>query len=323
MEYAVFKMKFKGLLHIGVSSLEDCGISICADTLFSALAVETLKSGGQEAIDAFVDSVRNGDLVFSDAFPYIGGACFVRKPVFRKPGPARSVTDAESASGEKKKFKKLQYVPIDAVDAYFAGDFSPDDTLRKFSHCLGRSAVQTKAAVRRSGETLPYRVGVFGFAKDAGLYVMAGGKTEGIALFEELMRGLADCGIGGKRSAGMGRFELRRDELAGGMAKRLSVFSKGEESDASGLHVTLSPSLPRDDELDAAMEGAFFSLSRRGGFVYSETYADAPQRKNDLYVFDAGSVFTRKFAGDVYDVSNRGAHPVYRYAKPLFLGVNP
>jgi CRISPR-associated protein Csm4 len=216
----------------------------------------------------------------------------------------------------------LQYIPIDAVDAYFAGDFSPDETLRKFSSALGRLSVQTKAAVRRDGETLPYRVGAFGFAKDAGLYVIAGGRAEGLALFERLMRGLASCGIGGKRSAGMGRFELRRSELARGAAQRLSVLSEASGADAPG-HMTLSLSLPREDELDSAMEGAFFSLSKRSGFVYSETYADTPQRKNDLYVFDAGAVFARRFAGDVYDVSNRGAHPVYRCAKPLFLGVNP
>ena len=45
-------------------------------------------------------------------------------------------------------------------------------------------------------------------------------------------------------------------------------------------------------------------------------------RKNDLYVFSAGSTFTKDFSGDVYDVSNNGRHSVYRYAKPMLMGVD-
>jgi CRISPR-associated protein Csm4 len=324
MEYTIFKLKFTGLLHAGVSSLEDSGFSICADTLFSALAIEALKSGGTEPLERLRDSVRTGKLIFSDTFPCIGDEYFVRKPVFRKADYAQSERESGKGSTEKKKFKKLQYIPIGAIDAYFAGDFTPDDTLSKFSSRFGRSAVHTKAAVRFEDETLPYRVGVFGFEKDAGLYVIVGGAQGEIAFFEELMRGLAKCGIGGKRSAGMGKFELSRGELDANTAMRLAAPSSGDGESETPFkrYMTLNLSLPRDEELDFVIEDAFFSVVKRSGFVYSETYADTPLRKNDMYVFDAGSVFSKKFAGDVYDVSNRGAHPVYRCAKPLFLGVN-
>ena len=45
------------------------------------------------------------------------------------------------------------------------------------------------------------------------------------------------------------------------------------------------------------------------------------QKKKDLYVFRAGSCFVHPFAGDIYDVSDGGSHPVYRYARAMFLGV--
>lgn len=38
--------------------------------------------------------------------------------------------------------------------------------------------------------------------------------------------------------------------------------------------------------------------------------------------FSAGSTFTKDFLGDVYDVSNNGRHSVYRYAKPMLMGVD-
>ena len=50
-------------------------------------------------------------------------------------------------------------------------------------------------------------------------------------------------------------------------------------------------------------------------------YAEEYRRKRDLYVFAAGSCFKNEFEGDIYDVTNGGSHPVYRYAKPLFMGV--
>ena len=53
----------------------------------------------------------------------------------------------------------------------------------------------------------------------------------------------------------------------------------------------------------------------------SEFYAEEYRRKRDLYVFAAGSCFKNEFEGDIYDVTNGGSHPVYRYAKPLFMGV--
>jgi CRISPR-associated protein Csm4 len=321
MKYRIFKLEFLGPVHIGETSLADHGVSIGADTLFSALAAEALKSGGVESLERLRDSVRSGGLIFSDAFPYIGGEYFVKKPIFRRTDD-QSAGDAEEDSRNKKKFKKLKYMPLAAIDAYFAGDFEPDDTLRGFSEHLGVAAVQTKAAVRTGNQTLPYRVGVFGFKKGAGLYLIAGGAEESLAFFEELMDGLSKSGVGGKRSAGMGRFAVCADGFDGTTADRLEVPSKQGAEAAFSRYMTLSLSLPRDDELDSAIEGSSFSLLKRSGFVYSENYSNESLRKNDLYVFDAGSVFAKKFSGDVYDVSNHGAHPVYRYAKPLFLGVN-
>jgi CRISPR-associated protein Csm4 len=88
--------------------------------------------------------------------------------------------------------------------------------------------------------------------------------------------------------------------------------------------MTLSVCLPANDELnDALLDGASYLLLRRGGFVYSETYAAEPLRKRDFYKFSAGSLFEHPFSGDVFDVSNGAGHPVYSYAKPLFIGVSP
>ena len=76
-----------------------------------------------------------------------------------------------------------------------------------------------------------------------------------------------------------------------------------------------------DDELEQALEDASYLMQKRSGFVASAIYADEWRKKRDLYVFSAGSCFKNCFQGDIFDVSDGGRHPVYRYAKPLFMGV--
>lgn len=86
--------------------------------------------------------------------------------------------------------------------------------------------------------------------------------------------------------------------------------------------MTLSCALPQDNELAFALDGAAYQIVKRSGFIDSVHYAKEQRKHRVLYVLAAGSCFRNKFDGDIYDISNGGNHPVYRYAKPLFLGVN-
>jgi CRISPR-associated protein Csm4 len=56
--------------------------------------------------------------------------------------------------------------------------------------------------------------------------------------------------------------------------------------------------------------------------VQSATHSANPQKKRDLFLFAAGSTFSRPFDGTVFDVNaTPGAHPVYRYARALWMEV--
>ena len=83
----------------------------------------------------------------------------------------------------------------------------------------------------------------------------------------------------------------------------------------------LSVAIPAEDEKEA-IKGSNYSLLRRGGFVQSENYFETPLKKKVTYSFAPGSCFKKRFKGTILDVSNYGNHPVYRYGKPLFLGVD-
>ena len=132
-------------------------------------------------------------------------------------------------------------------------------------------------------------------------------------LMEELMESLSYIGIGGKKTSGLGKFIFR----AGKTNAVLENLLKKE----TNRYMLLSGALPQDQELDTVLEKASYGLEKRSGFVSSENYADEQQKKNDLYLLKAGSCFETQFEGDIYDVGCGGSHPVYRYAKALFVGV--
>ena len=67
------------------------------------------------------------------------------------------------------------------------------------------------------------------------------------------------------------------------------------------------------------MADATYSFEKRSGFVFG--VGGDGLKKKDLYVFGAGSCFKNCFAGDIYNVSRGSEHPVYRYAKALFMEV--
>ena len=87
-------------------------------------------------------------------------------------------------------------------------------------------------------------------------------------------------------------------------------------------YLLLTTSLPTDGELEDVLDGAYYQLARRGGYVQSNTFSSTPQRKRTQYFLAAGATLARTFAGALYNVADAGAHPVYRYAKPMMLGAS-
>lgn len=305
-DYYLYKYDFLTDVHFGSGSLDDSKINFCADTLFSALCIEAVRRGTKE-LEQLVNSVKTGELLLSDSFPYIGRELFLPKPFIH-------VENSNNAGDSviKKTYKKMEYIPADLLDSFTRGEFPlerADDISR-----LGRHITRTRASVRREEDTLPYRVGIYRFNKNCGLYsIVACENDSSLAMFEDLLESLSLSGIGGKRSSGLGRFDVHREKVTGVMGDRLNNNYQ--------FYMTLSGSLPEENELPKVLKEAHYMLQKRSGFVASENYAEEYMRKRDLYVFQTGSCFSCRFDGTVQDVSSGGAHPVYRYAKPIMLGV--
>lgn len=312
MNYKVYKMKFHTAVHFGNGKLTSSDYVLHADTIFSALCIEALKIGGEGYLNELVGLTKNNQIRISDALPFIEDTLYMPKPMLQiqKEETGNSII--------KKAYKKLKYIPIEALDIYLQGDLMPEEENNKLKK-IGRKKLLTKAAVCYNEEADPYGVELFQFGDDSGLYIIIGYEEQKqLFMLEELIDCLSYTGVGGKISAGYGKFSLHtisEKKIPKGLFERLN-------KEGMKRQITLSVSMAKDEELEIVLNQAQYMLLKRSGYIQSAAYAETQLKKKDFFMFEAGSCFLQLFEGDVFDVSHEGRHPVYRYAKPMFIGVS-
>lgn len=309
MNYKVFELQFNTGVHIGNGKLTDSESAIMADTIFSALCQEAAALYGEDGIRRLASYVEADQLRLSDAMPVHGEEYYIPRPMMR-------IDSGQTGdSRQKKAFKKLDYIRAGSLKAYLDGALDANRELEILRQ-MGSDRIQTMACIDEGKTAVPYPVGVFYFGKGWGLYIILAYTDDDVLRFaEELMESLEWSGIGGKRSAGLGKFSLYPGRLPDSFLSGLKTRAE------AGQYMTLSVSMAAEDELKEAVASAQYSVIRRSGFVASAEYADTLVRKKDFYMFRAGATFGKTFGGVLQDVSSGGNHPVYRYGKPLFLEV--
>lgn len=305
MNYGIYRLEFPQGVHFGQTTLENSSMTFQADSLFSALCMEALKID-KTRMEQLVEWVQKGMLLLSDAFPYEGDIYYLPKPFV-------SVNQAQRDDDVKKRklYRKLEYLPINEFNNYIEGTLSIE---KLHKPTFGGLSVKTSVVLKPGEDAVPYRIRTFSFTKGCGLYIIICCKEKAqLNSLEELLDMLSLSGIGGRRSSGLGRFELHNGSLPKDILDRM----QGEYP----MYMSLSVSLPMADEMDSALKGARYLLAKRSGFVASEDYAPEFRRKRDIYAFQSGSCFVNRFSGQLCDVSTGGKHAVYRYLKPMLMGM--
>lgn len=321
MTYYLFKLQFTAPVHFGDSfsavSLSSSEMTFCADRLFSALC-QTAVRQGDRGVELLYNLVQSRQLRFSDAFPWKGEQLYLPRPCLE----AKTVRDTDAA--DRKAMKKVAYISIHQY-TYFLQSLSDGDPIdpKTLLTRFGEASVVTRAAIMEGKDALPYAVGQYRFDTACGLYFLAAlAKDDLFRPLFQLVRQLGLGGIGGKVSSGYGSFVVERacpvralDEM------QASFLLNALDMPDADLWISLTTSLPKEEELDAALHGALYQIVRRAGFVQT-TNLKGPEKKKEQFFLAAGSTFRHPYRGDVYDVAPENCpHPVYRYAVPLFLGV--
>lgn len=351
MQSYIFKLKFKSFVRFGqgraFGGLTASNFSCCADTLFSALCCEILRSYGEKKMLDFVQEAKKGDLLISDMFPWKCDELYLPKPIIFFKGIESNIKNNkrdDKENSDRKFFKNVQYIPLNMFNKYFkyikTGSAISSDMKNSLAEQFAYELLIEKAAVGRDGEAMPYTVSGWRFTDNSGLYFIVRTKNkDNISLLKTILDSLGISGIGGKKSTGMGKFELAEEPVI------LNIKNKNTSNESvdydtystvngyenlakmldseSEYYMSLSVlSLSDSDFKSFEPKRSFYSLLPRTGFVYSKEYSNVPLKKKPVVMFAAGSCFEKPFEGDVIDLSDKGAHSVFRYGKGMYVGVD-
>ena len=123
------------------------------------------------------------------------------------------------------------------------------------------------------------------------------------------IRLLADEGIGGKRTGGLGKF--KSFEISEANILNMSLKDKGK------YYLSLSTVYPDKKEIDYLLN---YELEKKSGYIYS--VGGVPMRKKTIRTISEGAIFKNNIDGMVVDISPDSfqEHPVYLFGKSLALG---
>lgn len=273
-----------------------------ADTLFSALFMTLLQYGRD---DQLLEATQKGSIRFSDLLPYRGDHLYI-------PRPCGSFGEAKRSEDPslRKLLKKAEYIPLAQLNQFMHGVAD----LSLFGNDFAVAFDRTRVNRRDFDDPMPYQVSGVQFKTGCGLYIICAFEADHErGLFEEGLRLLGMSGIGGKHSSGWGKFDCVFEDAP-------AVLQTMLKDRNAPLQISLSCVLPNESESDRVMPDARYALIRRGG--YSAAEGEAPQKKRTVFVMNAGATFTTRFDGTLLDVGIDLPHPVWKYAKGLFLGVS-
>ena len=315
LTYAVYQLEFLTPVHIGPDNgqnpLRSSGTSLHSDTFFSALCVEASRQSAQ-AVESLIENAEQNHILLSDLFPYRDDELFLPKPMILD-----LLQKMENDRDNRKRLKRLPYIPLSLWERYLRFD-----QIEKFlDECEGivsniafpdqRQRVQVSCQSEEASE--PYFVQATRFHQGCGLYCVMGFADGQIQKqVESYLELLGWTGIGGKRSSGWGKFQIKSTTSLK-ERKEWKKLNQMIRTETAKHWVTLNTSLPSSYEV---AETGYYTVCRRGGFVHQQDY-----KKQTVYAFSPGSSFSDKFEGVVKNVAPSDKQPAYRMLKPLFLGV--
>ncbi|MDR0981886.1 MAG: type III-A CRISPR-associated RAMP protein Csm4 [Culturomica sp.] len=328
LEFGVYKLHFTTPVHLG-DNREDYGVSlktIQSDTMYAALTACLAKIG--KTIP------KDGDLDFtiSSLFP------FYQKDkdsqaVYFLPKPYKKVSIRENPDLDAKSLKKIQWLDIRFFEKYLNESTVDVDkkevkgeylTSCEIDKDFITSEVSPRVAVSRTAgeDARPFYMDRVFFKDYSGLYFIMGGAVN---LLHEALDVLQYEGIGTDRNVGNGFFTYDTDEI------EIAVPDERETDYALALSMFIPQS---KEQLQTMLSGkdVGYDFMRRGGWLTTPPFNTF--RKNAVYAFTPGSVFSAQLDDDV-DIMGKIVnlkpdidfgeqkleHPVWRSGKSFFIPI--
>lgn len=325
MIYLLYKLKFPNGIHVGAnSSLELTSTTVSSDVFYSAFYAEYIRIFGENDRELF-QLTENDEFKVSDLLPFKEKKTetffYVPKP-FVNDIERKQNNDENEQVVDRKKVKKLSYIPANRLKEYFEF-LETGKNFPEIDDDFGEKELHTKNKVSRIGEdTELYNIEVFRFNKDSGLYFIVQLPEKWQEKFENVLESLSLTGIGGKKSAGYGQFEVGELKTKDFKADMIFLDTSLKKSTNTDRYLLLSSYLPQKDEIEKIKNKENgYQLIKRSGFINSPKYSENSQKRKQVYMISLGAVLNFKPVGRLADLKLHGNHSIYRMGKPIVIGV--
>ncbi|MDO4711164.1 MAG: type III-A CRISPR-associated RAMP protein Csm4 [Peptostreptococcaceae bacterium] len=318
----IYKLQLPNGIHIGgLSGIgpESTEFTMTSDALYSAIFCEYKKLYDDDELYTLAE---NGVFTLSDLLPYKNQELYIPKPVV---SIERKTQPSSELRTDRKKLKSMNHIPLSKLPGYFAF-LRTGENLPEIDDAFGEKMLHTKNMISRTGEdTRLYNLEIFRFHKGSGLYFILHCPENFQKKFDRTLDSLSLAGLGGKRSLGYGRFDIvdrivLENRSNDPCEKQLiEMLDTGQ----STHYLLLSSYLPQKDEVEMLKKDQNrYRLIKRSGFVDLASYSDEPQKRKQLHMICSGSVLNFRPKGRIADLRLHGAHSIYRFGKPMILGVD-
>lgn len=341
MKYYLYTLKFSTPVHFGDagSSLQDSSFTFSADTFFSALCAEARLCFG-DYLENFITKVKDGDILLSSLFPYYllpadedsddELQLYLPKPLLHDEEDHQMLKPFEEMKGimqRRKKMENMKFVRVSNIKEYLLA--KKHNSVYEYELPVFAERMTSEKVNCRTAQPQPYTVGGYKFTERSGLYFIAGFKDDSDnELLQKMTESLGYSGIGGRRSSGMGKFEMQQEPCE--IQKQYAYYEDEKglaimlADETSRFQMSIAPIIPAESELSfLGSEDKMYSyqLLKRSGFIYSVDM-DCNLKRNTIYLMAEGSCFNRRIAGTMPQFTYEGLkHAVYRNGIGMFVGL--
>lgn len=285
-----------------------------SSVLFSGLVNAFRLLFGDEETGKFLASFREGKeppLLLSSLFPMVEEPG--REPVYFLPRPLD--LDLTPYFKDVKEAKRVSFLPVEFLEEIARGGNLPKGELYQgfyFPPGRARGVFWEEERPRVALDSVTsssaiYYITVTRFAPGVGLYFLFDTADEWRKKIKSALRLLADEGLGGERTYGMGGFSIE-------------FRHSWNWANVDGSWLLLSGFSPAEEEKREIAETlAAWHWREEGGYIYS--LGDTGFKKKRCLLLAEGSVLARRVVGKLVDVTPNGfnGHRVYRYGYAFLL----
>ena len=308
----IYRLIFRSPLHVGedVVGPEKVSSIVHSDTILSALYSLALKVNGDIST-----KIAGGAVRISSASPFYRDnndiTYYFPKPIIAQ---EKVFPISEADYPLRKKLKKLNFIPLDWILKIINGETIEvtaqeiENIKEKLKKLFKTHTIPKVALDRITQDSNLFHFGELHFSK-GGLFIIADFKDEDMrSAFEGLLKFLGDEGLGGKRTAGYGLFDVETDSFEINLPENPSKY------------LLLSLYWPSTEErYNLNLKESSYQLIRRTGWFLLNDGRSLKRRP--LWMFKEGSILNKEPFGGAADVTpdSLNSGRVYRFGYALSL----